>query len=412
VPEVGPGTEVAIIVNQTPFYAESGGQVGDTGTITTARGAVVKVRDTAKRADALHVHLGKVEKGTIKTGDAVELEIEHARRTRIRANHSVTHLVHEALRRVLGPHVMQKGSQVGPDRMRFDFSQPKAMTQEEIARVEAEVNALVRGNGEVSTRLMTPDEAIEAGALALFGEKYGDEVRVIAMGVEPKEQTRPFFSTELCGGTHVRRTGDIGLFKIVSESAVASGVRRIEVVTGPAAEAYVAEQERALKAAASALKTSPAELADRIAALLDERRKLERELTDARRALAMGGGAANANGDEAKSVNGIKYVARSLADVPAKDLKPLADELKKKVGSGVVAVVSSADGKASIVVGVTDDLTKRFSAVDLVRIGSAALGGQGGGGRPDMAQAGGPDPSKAEAALAEIEKALAQKAAA
>jgi alanyl-tRNA synthetase len=411
VDEAAAGAEIAVVVNQTPFYAEAGGQVGDTGTIATAAGALLRVRDTVKRADALHVHLGKVEQGRLEVGDAVELEIDHARRTRIRANHSVTHLVHEALRRVLGPHVTQKGSLVGPERMRFDFSHPKAMAPEEIARVESEVNALVRGNGEVSTRLMTPDEAVAAGALALFGEKYGDEVRVVAMGVEPADKARAFFSTELCGGTHVRRTGDIGLFKIVGESAVAAGVRRIEVVTGPAAEAYVAEEEKALKAAAAALKTSPAELPERVVSLLEERRKLERELAEARRALAMGGGAARAAGDEAKSVNGIKYVARVLADVPARDLKPLADELKKKVGSGVVAVVSSSEGKASIVVGVTDDLVKRVSAVDLVRVGSAALGGQGGGGRPDMAQAGGPDASRAEAALAEIEKALAERAA-
>ncbi|MCW5773789.1 MAG: alanine--tRNA ligase, partial [Rhodospirillaceae bacterium] len=414
--EAGPGADVAVLVNQTPFYAESGGQLGDRGTIRTAAGAVVKVRDTVKRADSLHVHLGKVESGTIKAGDAVELDIDHARRTRTRSNHSVTHLAHEALRRILGPHVTQKGSLVGPDRMRFDFSHPKPMTADEIARVEAEVNALVRGNGEVSTRLMTPDEAVKAGALALFGEKYGDEVRVVAMGVDTAPSAdggkpKPFFSTELCGGTHVRRTGDIGLFKIVGESAVAAGVRRLEVLTGPAAEAYIAEEEKALKAAAAALKTSAAELPDRVVSLLEERKKLERELADARRALAMGGGSGKSGGDEAKSVNGIKYAARSLADVPAKDLKPLADELKKKLGSGVVAVISAVEGKASIVVAVTEDLTKRVSAVDLVRIGSAALGGQGGGGRPDMAQAGGPDPSKADAALAAIEQALAERAA-
>jgi alanyl-tRNA synthetase len=414
--EAVPDSDVALLANQTPFYAEAGGQVGDTGVIRAASGATIQVRDTVKRADSLHVHLGKVVTGTLKAGDAVELEIDHARRTRIRANHSVTHLAHEALRRVLGPHVTQKGSLVGPERMRFDFSHTKAMSAEEIARVENEVNALIRGNGEVSTRLMTPSEAVTAGALALFGEKYGEEVRVIAMGAEPASAAagstaKPFFSTELCGGTHVRRTGDIGLFKIVGESAVGAGVRRIEVVTGPAAEAYIAEGERTLKAAAAALKTAPADLPARIEALLEERRKLERELAEARRALAMGGGA-RSGGDEAKSINGVKYIGRTLADVPARDLKPLADELKKKVGSGVVAVISSAEGKASIVVGVTDDLTKRISAVDLVRIGSAALGGQGGGGRPDMAQAGGPDPAKAEAALAEIEKALAQKLAA
>ncbi len=409
--EAGPGTEVAILVNQTPFYAESGGQTGDYGTIATASGALVKVRDTVKRADALHVHLGKVEQGNIKLGDPVELEIDHDRRRKLRANHSVTHLAHEALRRVLGTHVTQKGSEVRADGMRFDFSHTRGMSPEEIAKVEDDVNARVRGNAEVITRLMTPDEAVAAGALALFGEKYGDEVRVVSMG-EDDPGGKPHFSTELCGGTHVRRTGDIGLFKIVSESAVGAGVRRIEVVTGPGAEAYVREEEKALRAVANTLKATPGEAAQRIQSLLDERKKLERELADARRALAMGGGAAKSGGDEAKSINGIKYIGRSVGDVPARDLKPLADELKKKVGSGVVAVIASSEGKASIVVGVTEDLVKRVSAVDLVRVGSAALGGQGGGGRPDMAQAGGPDPSKAEAALAEIEKALTQKFAA
>ncbi len=407
--EAGPGTEVAILVNQTPFYAESGGQTGDRGTMKTPDGATVAVSDTVKRADTLHVHLAKVVAGMLKVGDAVELEIDHARRTKLRANHSVTHLAHEALRRVLGSHVTQKGSEVRAEGMRFDFSHPKAMTPEEIAKVEDDVNARVRGNAEVVTRLMTPDEAVAAGALALFGEKYGDEVRVVSMG---DDDAKPHFSTELCGGTHVRRTGDIGLFKIVGESAVGAGVRRIEVVTGPGAEAHVREEEQALRQVASVLKTGPAEAAQRIQALLDERRKLERELAEARRALAMGGGSAKASGDEAKSINGINYIGRSVVDVPARDLKPLADELKRKVGSGVVAVISSSEGKASIVVGVTDDLVKRVSAVDLVRVGSAALGGQGGGGRPDMAQAGGPDPSKADAALAEIEKALAQKLAA
>jgi len=420
VEEAGPGTEVAILVNQTPFYAESGGQTGDHGTIATASGALVKVRDTVKRADALHVHLGTVEQGKIKLGDPVELEIDHDRRRKLRANHSVTHLAHEALRRVLGSHVTQKGSEVRADGMRFDFSHTKGLSPEEIAKVEDDVNARIRGNAEVITRLMTPDEAVAAGALALFGEKYGDEVRVVSMGEDDAVPGaaaqgavgKPHYSTELCGGTHVRRTGDIGLFKIVSESAVGAGIRRIEVVTGPGAESYVRDEEKALRAVANTLKATPHEAAQRIQGLLDERKKLERDLADARRALAMGGGAAKSAGDEAKSINGIKYIGRSVADVPARDLKPLADELKKKVGSGVVAVISSSEGKASIVVGVTEDLVKRISAVDLVRVGSAALGGQGGGGRPDMAQAGGPDPSKADAALAEIEKALMQKLAA
>ncbi len=404
--EAAAGTSVALVVNQSPFYAELGGQLGDHGTIRAVGGAVVAVADTVKRAGSLHVHLGKIESGTIKVGDAVELEIDHERRAWLRGNHSVTHLAHEALRRVLGAHVTQKGSQVGPDRMRFDFSHTKATTPEEIAAVEANVNKRVRGNAEVLTRLMTPDEAVAAGALALFGEKYGDEVRVVSMGID---EAKPHYSTELCGGTHVRRTGDIGLFKIVGESAVAAGVRRIEVVTGAAAEAVIAEAEKHLRAAASALKASPAELSERIAALLDERRKLERELAEARRQIATGGGSAGA-GAESKTVAGIAFAGRAVADLPAKELKPLADALKKKLGSGVVAVVSSAEGKASLVVGVTDDLVQRISAVDLVRAGAEAVGGKGGGGRPDMAQAGGPDGSKAAAALAAIEAALKARA--
>jgi alanyl-tRNA synthetase len=407
-----PGTAVELVVNQTPFYAESGGQAGDRGRIRVAGGnAVVAVTDTVKRAETLHVHVGTVEGGPIKVGDAVELAVDGERRRRLRANHSVTHLAHEALRRVLGPHVTQKGSLVEAERMRFDFSHPKALTEAEIAAVEAMVNERVRSNAEVATRLMTPDAAVAAGALALFGEKYGDEVRVVSMG---DDAGKPSFSTELCGGTHVRRTGDIGLFKILSESAVGSGVRRIEVATGAAAEAAVAAAERALAAAASALKAQPAELAERIAALLEDRRRLERELAEARKQAALGGGRAaeGAGGATAKTVSGVKFDGRVVADLPAKELKPLADALKKQIGSGVVAVVSSAEGKASLVVGVTDDLAKRLSAVDLVRAGAAAVGGQGGGGRPDMAQAGGPDGAKAGAALAAIEKLLAEKAAA
>ncbi len=399
------GGDVAVLVNQTPFYAESGGQMGDSGTVQSASGALLRVRDTVKRAETLHVHLATVEQGSVKTGEPVELAVDGARRTLLRANHSVTHLAHEALRRILGPHVTQKGSLVGPDRMRFDFSHPKAMTPDEIAAVERDVNQHIRANAEVATRLMTPDEAVAQGALALFGEKYGDEVRVVSMG---EDAGRPYFSTELCGGTHVRRTGDIGLFKIGSESAVAAGVRRIEVVTGAAAEAHVAEQERVLRAAASTLKIAPAELPGRIVALLEERRRLERELTDARQQLASGGAVAAAH--EAKQINGIAFTGRAVGNLPAKELKPLADALKKKIGSGVVAVVSAADGKASLVVGVTEDLTKRISAVDLVRAGAEAVGGKGGGGRPDMAQAGGPDGGKVEAALAAIESALADRA--
>jgi alanyl-tRNA synthetase len=399
------GQDVAVIVNQTPFYAESGGQLGDKGSIFTATGTDIVVTDTKKRADALHVHYGTVRKGAIAVGDIVELSIDAERRRLIRANHSVTHLVHEALRRRLGDHVTQKGSLVGPDRMRFDFSHPKALSPEEIHDVEVEVNARIRGNAEVVTRLMSPEDAVKAGALALFGEKYGAEVRVVSMG---DDDGKAHFSTELCGGTHVRRTGDIGLFKIASESAVAAGVRRIEVLTGPAAEAYVDGEEKTLRAAAAALKVAPAELPDRLAALIEERKKLERELTEARKAAARGGGGAAA--PTAKEVSGVKYAARALDGVPAKDLKGVADELKKQIGSGVVAIVSAAEGKASLVVGVTADLTGTYDAVQLVRVGSEALGGKGGGGRPDMAQAGGPDASRAEAALAAIEAAIAAKA--
>ena len=396
------GASVALVLNQTPFYAESGGQVGDSGRIATEAGARIEVTDTVKRADGLHVHLGEVAGSEIRVGDAVQLDVDHVRRTRIRANHSVTHLAHEALRRVLGDHVTQKGSLVADARMRFDFSHPKALSPAEIAAIEDDVNARIRANGEVVTRLMTPDEAVEEGALALFGEKYGDEVRVVSMG---PDAARPFYSTELCGGTHVRRTGDIGLFKIAGESAVAAGVRRIEVVTGEAAEAHVRAEEAALAEAAGALRVAPDKVAERVQALLDERKALERQLADARKAMATGGGASA--GPEAKDVGGVLYAAKALDGVPPKDLKPMADELKKKIGSGVVALVSSDDGKASIVVGVTDDLTDRVSAVDLVRVGSAALGGKGGGGRPDMAQAGGPNAAAAGSALAAIEDALA-----
>jgi alanyl-tRNA synthetase len=396
------GDEIALIANQTPFYGEAGGQMGDTGTLTTAGGATIDVADAQRKVGDLFVHFGKVTKGEVKVGDAVEMKVDGRRRTSLRAHHSATHLLHEALRRRLGAHVTQKGSLVAPDRLRFDFSHSKAMSPEDIAVVEREVNDRVRDNEAVETRLMTPQAAIEAGAMALFGEKYGDEVRVVSMGGKPANQNK-IFSTELCGGTHVRRTGDIGLFKIISEGAVGAGVRRIEAVTGAAAEAYIAEQQRLLNEAASALKTLPTDLTQRIAALLDERKRLERELTETRKAAAAGGAG---SGPSAKQVNGVTLAARLLDNVPAKELKGMADEIKRQIGSGVVALVAVADGKASLVVGVTDDLTKRLSAVDLVKVGSAALGGQGGGGRPDMAQAGGPDASRAQDALTAIESAI------
>jgi alanyl-tRNA synthetase len=400
------GDDIVIVVNQTPFYGESGGQQGDAGVIFGAGGGEVAIADTQKKAGDLHLHLGTVSHGTITVGDAVELRVDHERRNRLRANHSVTHLLHQALRHRLGEHVTQKGSLVAPDRMRFDFSHPRPVGEDDIAAIEAEVNDRIRGNGEVRTRLLTPDAAVAEGALALFGEKYGDEVRVVSMGAG-NGADQPY-SVELCGGTHVRRTGDVGLFKIVGESSVASGVRRVEVLTGPAAEAYLAEEEGLLRQAAAVLHTSPVELPARLTRLVDEHRRLERELADARRALAGGGGRGAATAG--KQLGDIVFDGRVVEDVPGRELRSLADELKKRVGSGVVAVVSRADGKAAIVVGVTDDLTGRFDAVELVRVGAEAVGGRGGGGRRDMAQAGGPDGAQAEIALAAVEQAIAARA--
>jgi alanyl-tRNA synthetase len=398
------GDDVALIVNQTPFYAESGGQVGDTGIVFSAGGAELAVRDTVKKAGDLCVHLGNVTRGVLKEGDAVELRVDGRRRRQLRANHSVTHLLHEALRRRLGEHVTQKGSLVAPDRLRFDFSHPRALSSDDIAAIEAEVNERIRSNSEVRTRLLTPDRAVAEGALALFGEKYGDEVRVVAMG-GASDEDRPF-SVELCGGTHVRRTGDIGLFKIVGEAAIASGVRRIEALTGAAAEAFVTGEEGILRQAAAALRTSPAELPTRIAGVVEERRRLEREVAEARRALASAGSSPISS---EKRIGEIAFEARLVDGVPGRELKSLADDLKRRINSGVVAVVSRADGKAAIVVGVTSDLTGRFDAVELVRLGAEALGGKGGGGRADLAQAGGPETASAEAALAAIERAVAAK---
>jgi alanyl-tRNA synthetase len=404
VSEAATGDEIALVVNQTPFYAESGGQAGDTGAIFSASGAELAVRDTVKKAGDLHLHLATVTHGTLKVGDAVELRVDGTRRRRLRANHSVTHLLHQALRQRLGEHVTQKGSLVAPDRLRFDFSHPRPVTREDIQAIEAEVNGRIRANAAVRTRLLTPDRAVAEGALALFGEKYGDEVRVVSMG-EANEDDRPF-SVELCGGTHVSRTGDIGVFKIVGEMAIASGVRRIEALTGAAAEAYLAEEEGILREAAATLRTTPSELPVRIANLVEERRRLERELSEARRALANAGPATKS---AEKQIGDIAFDSRVVDDVPGRELKSLADDLKRRIGSGVVAIVSRAEGKAAIVVGVTPDLTGRFDAVELVRVGAAALGGKGGGGRADMAQAGGPDAARAEAALAAVEHAVATK---
>ena len=412
-------SEVAVVLNQTPFYGESGGQIGDSGLLFTASGAEVTVVDTQKKLGDLHVHIGTLAKGTLAVGDAVEASVESDRRSGLRAHHSATHLLHEALRRRLGDHVVQKGSLVAPDRLRFDISHPKGLESEDIAAVESLVNERIRKNAAVDTRLMTPDEAVEAGALALFGEKYGDEVRVVSMGgADPTKAVADsdagafgHWSTELCGGTHVGRTGDIGFFTIIGEQALGAGVRRIEAVAGAAAQAHATRQQSLLDQAALTLKVAPAELPERIEALLEERKRLERELSDTRRRLATGGGNGAAS-EAAREVAGTRFTARVLEDVPPKDLKPMADDLKKQVGSGVVALIAVNEGKASLVVGVTGDLTERISAIDLVRAGSQAVGGKGGGGRPDMAQAGGPDGGNAEAALNAIEGALERAAGA
>jgi alanyl-tRNA synthetase len=402
------GESGAVVLNQTPFYAESGGQVGDTGEMRRD-GVELTVTDTQKKAGDLFVHLVKVEQGAVKVGDPLLLEVDHARRSAIRANHSATHLLHEALRHVLGDHVAQKGSLVAPDRLRFDISHNKPISAAELEKVESIANDIVLQNSAVTTRLMAQDDAIASGARALFGEKYGDEVRVVAMGDSGNTQSNSLgWSVELCGGTHVKRTGDIGLISVIGEAGVAAGVRRIEALTGHAARQSANKQLQAAKAASAELKVPLEELPARVAGLLEERKKLERELSDAKKKLAMGGGAKSAAGEGLREIAGIKLLARAVSGIDLKDLRSLADEGKKQVGSGVVAIVgTSEDGKAGIVVGVTDDLTKRFSAVDLVRKGAEALGGKGGGGRPDMAQAGGPDGSKADAALAAVEAALA-----
>jgi alanyl-tRNA synthetase len=402
------GTDVAVVVNQTPFYAESGGQVADTGTIINDKGGVIAVEDVQKRADGLFVHYGRVTSGSVAVGDAVRMAVDHGRRSEIRANHSATHLLHAALRNVLGSHVAQKGSLVAPERLRFDFSHPKPVDSREIEEVEELANAVVLEDAPVETRLMDRDEAIHSGAMALFGEKYGDEVRVVTMGTMPGGVPGKTYSVELCGGTHVGRTGEIGLITLVGESAVAAGVRRIEALTGSAARKHLAEQEKRLKAVASALKVRPDEAAERVQALVEERRKLERDLAEARRKLAMGGSAGNGAASDIRDVGSVKFLGRSVEGIAPKELKGLVDDGKKQVGSGVVAIIGIADdGKAGIVVGVTDDLTARFNAVELVRKGAEALGGKGGGGRPDMAQAGGPDGAKAGAAIEAIASAIA-----
>jgi alanyl-tRNA synthetase len=391
---------VTVITNQSPFYGESGGQMGDAGLITGDNGLRAPVSDTSKPLGRLHAHHAKLEAGKISVGDTVKLAIDVARRDQIRANHSATHLLHAALRNRLGTHVTQKGSLVAPDRLRFDFSHGAALSAEDIAAIESQVNAEIRGNQPVTTRLMTPDDAVAAGALALFGEKYGDEVRVLSMG--PKADAS-HYSVELCGGTHVNALGDIALFKIVSEGAVASGIRRVEAMTGEAARLWLTDREDKLKGIAASLKANPDEVPARVAALTDTVKRLEKELADARKAAALGGGSAAA---EPEDVGGVKFLGQSYDGLEPKDLRGLANDAKARIGSGVIVLVTVNDGKASILIAVTDDLTDRFSAVDLVRAGVTALGGQGGGGKPDMAQGGGPDGSKASAAIKAIKAAL------
>ena len=398
------GDEVAIIVNQTPFYGESGGQQGDTG-IISGEGFRAEVRDTLKKADGVFAHYAKLVSGALKVGAAAELAVDRKRRTGLRANHSATHLLHEAMRCVLGPHVAQKGSLVAPDRLRFDFSHPKPVSDAELAEVEAMANEIILQNAPVTTRLMAVDDAIASGAMALFGEKYGEEVRVVSMGTALRgDKAGRAYSIELCGGTHARQTGDIGLVRIISEGAVAAGVRRLEALTGDDARRHLDEQDRRLKSVAAALKTPPADVLSRVELLLEERKKMERELREANKKLALGGGG---SGEGPEMIGEIKFSGKIVTGIEPRDLKPLATEALQALGSGVAAFIGVSDeGKASAVVGVSPDLSASRSAIDLVKLAAAALGGSGGGGRPEMAQAGGPDGAKAEAAIDAVRQSL------
>jgi len=406
------GEEGYVVLSQTPFYGESGGQVGDMGMLTGPDGLTAIVSDTQKQVGDLHVHKLTPREGELRVGAIVEAEIDALRREAIRANHSATHLLHAALRNVLGAHVTQKGSLVDANKLRFDISHPKAITVDELDEIERQVNLAIQQNAEVQTKIMSPDEAIDAGALALFGEKYGDEVRVLTMARDFKDDAAPF-SVELCGGTHVNRTGDIALFKFTGESAVSAGVRRVEAVTKEGARQYLLERAALAQSAADALKVSPADLPERVAQLAAERRRLERELAEAKKQLALGGGSdGGSSGGEVQDISGIKVIARTLDGVAPKDLRGLVDDAKKQLGSGVVAYIGVNDGKAALVIGVTDDLKDKISAVELVRVGAEAVGGKGGGGRPDMAQAGGPDGGRADDAIAAITGAVGEFAGA
>ena len=398
--EAQAGDIVSVVANQTPFYGEMGGQIGDTGTIKTASGTI-EISETSRKADsALIVHTGKVISGIIRSGETALFEIDSAKRFDIRAHHSATHLLQSALQQVLGASVHQKGSYVTPDYFRFDFTYNKAMTKEEIRQVETLVNNMITKNQQVITEIMTPEDAIKQGAMALFDEKYGETVRVVSMG-----QGDDRLSCELCGGTHVRATGDIGTFMIIAESAVSSGVRRIEALTGRAAVSKAQENATLINDLSTLFKLADArDIKTRIQTLLDDKKRQEKEISDLRRQVAMGGTSSNIN--EIEEIAGIRFIGKVLTDTPAKELKPLADEFKKKIGSGIVALIAGMDGKVSVVVGITPDLTDRFSAVDFVRLASPVVGGQGGGGRPDMAQAGGNDTSKMTDAMEAIKTKL------
>ena len=399
VEEASTGDEVSIILNQTPFYAESGGQEGDQGIIFIGSDNIAKITATDKQLGALHIHRAIIEKGGFKADQQVNTKVDDIRRDKLRANHSATHLLHAVLRNILGDHVTQKGSLVAEDKLRFDISHPKALTPEEISQIENEVNSLIRANTTVGTKLMSPDDAIEQGAMALFGEKYGDEVRVVDMGQGANQS----YSVELCGGTHVKRTGDIGLFKIVTEGAIAAGVRRIEALTGQEAMSYFSELENNVNNLASTLKVTPDELQNRIDAIISERKKLEKDLSEARKSLAMGG----SSDIKPEDINGISFIGKHFTGIPPKDLRSVVEDLKKNIDTGIVAVASNFDGKASIIVAVTDNITDKYNAPELVRIGSAVAGGKGGGGKPNFAQAGGSEGGKVEEVISSIKDKLA-----
>ena len=398
------GDTVEVVFEKTPFYPEGGGQAGDTGTVELLHGKGV-IKDTYRQAGELIVHQLEITEGTLKLGDKVELKVDAEKRQTTRSNHSAAHLLHAALKHVLGPHVAQKGQLVDADRMRFDFSHGAPLTDAEIARIEAEVNAVVLQNQAASTKLMSPEKAIEAGAVALFGEKYGEEVRVLALGHALEGEGD--YSVELCGGTHVSRTGDIALFKIISEGGVAAGIRRIEAFTGEAARQFLLGQAGVATALADQFKVPVSQVEARVEALLSDRKRLEKELSEAKRALAISGavgGGGAASGPE--EINGTKVIARILEGVGGKDLRPLAEDFKKSLGSGIVALVGKLDGKAAVAVAVSPDLTAKYNAAELAKAAVIAMGGQGAGGKADFAQGGAPDDSKADEGIAAVKSLL------